>query len=105
MNSLSLRVSSIKNSDNLKKNSEIRVALLVLPPKYAEKISNGNLLNFSPCHVAHIVIPNIFIRSLKEFNCEVVDFDLSKFKEDFAGATSIDQQLVTVRKVIIYSNS
>lgn len=34
MNSLSLRVSSIKTSENLKKNSEIRVQLLVLPEKY-----------------------------------------------------------------------
>lgn len=35
----------------------------------------------------------------KELNAEVLDFDLSTFKQDFAGATSIDQQLVTVRKV------
>lgn len=52
MNSLSLRLSSIKNSDNLKKNSEIRVALLELPPKYDVKIPKGKLCRiFGLCHV------------------------------------------------------
>lgn len=31
MHSLAVRVSSIKNSDNLKKNSEIRASILCLP--------------------------------------------------------------------------
>lgn len=38
MNSLAVRVSSIKNGENLKKNSEIRVSLLELPPTQTFRI-------------------------------------------------------------------
>lgn len=99
MNSLSLRVSSIKNSDNLKKNSEIRVALLGLPPKYTNiNIQNGMFYTYKYMLLVKYEYLYHFLLNNKEVG-DVADFDLSKFKIEFAGASSIDQQLVTVRKV------
>lgn len=38
MNGLSLRVSSIKTTQNLKKNSEIQISILKLPDKYLDSV-------------------------------------------------------------------
>lgn len=74
MNALSLRVSSIRNGENLKKNSEIRIALLCLPEKH-------QLPTSTPTDV------------------HIDDDDLTNLKRNFSDATSIDQQLVTIRRV------
>lgn len=73
MNSLSLRVSAIKSTDNLKKNSEIRLSILGQPKKYLDC--------FRPCG------------QLTESSA------LEMFKNELFEATSIDQQLVIVRRV------
>lgn len=77
MNSLSLRVSAIKTTENLKKNSEIRLTILGQPKKYLDC--------FRPAAAA--VASNDDATTLDHF------------KNDLFRATSIDQQLVIVRRV------
>lgn len=76
MNSLSLRVSAIKNTDNLKKNSEIRLSILGQPKKYLDC--------FRPCGQSTGPAESVA---------------LEVFKNELFEATSIDQQLVIVRRV------
>lgn len=77
MNALSLRVSSIRNGENLKKNSELRVAVLRLPTRH--QLLTSTTAATAAAHIA--------------------DDDLTNLKREFSSATSIDQQLVTIRKV------
>lgn len=74
MNSLAVRVSSIKDGENLKKNSDIRASLLTLP---ATKIFDD--------------ADSFRQRSSKEI--------IERFKNDFNLASGVDQQLTIVKAV------
>lgn len=77
MNSLSLRVSAIKSTDNLKKNSEIRLSILGQPKKYLDCFRSCGQTTTGPAESPALEI----------------------FKNELFEAASIDQQLVIVRRV------
>lgn len=72
MNSLAVRVSSIKDGENLKKNSDIRASLLTLPTT------------------------KIFIDVNRQRSSKDV---IDRFKNDFNSASAVDRQLTIVKAV------
>lgn len=68
MNGLSLRVSTVKGNENLKKSSELRLEILEIP-----KILNGNTGKFSVLYLFGFLAGSvIFVESLRPERFEVV---------------------------------
>lgn len=99
MNSLAVRLSSIKNGEQLKKNSEIRVSLLDLPPTQEfRKIDARASDDGQWATLNRILMENIFILCL--YFAEAKAF-LAKFKEEYLSAKAVEQQLIALKRVNI----
>lgn len=99
MNSLAVRLSSIKNGEQVKKNSEIRVSLLDLPPTQEfRKIDDRASDDGQWVTLNWILMDSILILCLNF--AEATAF-LVKFKEEYLSAKAVEQQLVAVKRVNI----